>query len=171
MKRTSLLGFSTIVAVSLSCGGAGIDGRGPQVYQDAKEIVREAKQGITEISADELREKIENEEMFMLIDVREPDEYFENMIDGAFNVPRGILEFKMGDERYWDEQGMYVPEKTEELIIYSHRGNRGTLATETLITLGYENVKNLQGGWMVWEYGPDALEEEEEAPSSGGCGG
>ena len=77
----------------------------------------------------------------------------------------------MGDERYWDEQGMYVPEKTEELIIYSHRGNRGTLATETLITLGYENVKNLQGGWMVWEYGPDALEEEEEAPSSGGCGG
>jgi rhodanese-related sulfurtransferase len=170
MKRLSLLGLSMVVAVSLGCGGAGIDGRGPHVYEDAKEIVREAKQGITQISADELREKIENEEMFMLIDVRETDEYYEEMIDGAFNVPRGILEFKIGDERYWDEQGMYVPEKDEELIIYSEKGKRGALATQTLITLGYENVKNLEGGWIVWEYGPDALEEEEEAPVSSGCG-
>lgn len=162
---TILAGF----AFAMACGGAGIDGRGPQVYEDAKQIVAEAKRGIDQISADELRAKIENEEMFMLIDVREPYEFDENTIDGAFNVPRGLLEFKIGDEKFWDEQGMYVPEKTEELILFCNKGNRGSLATEALVKLGYENVKNLEGGWLVWEFGPDALEEEEE-PEEGGCG-
>ena len=154
----------------IGCGGAGIDGTAPRTYADAKAMVAEAKHGIVAISADELRVKLENEEMFILIDVREADEYDEACIDGAFQLPRGKLEFDIANQRFWDEQGMYVPEKNEEIILYSHKGRRGALATETLVKLGYGNVKNLTGGWVVWEFGPEALEEEEEVPEEGGCG-
>ena len=125
MKRLISFCLVAVAACAIGCGGAGIDGRAPRVYDSVKPLVMEAKQGITQISADELRQKIDNEEMFVLIDVREPYEFDENMIDGAFNVPRGVLEFKIDNEAFWDEQGMYVPEKTEELILYCKKGDRG----------------------------------------------
>jgi len=42
---------------------------------------------------------------------------------------------------------------------------------ETLVKLGYSNVKHLYGGWVVWEEGPEALEVEEEVVEESGCGG
>jgi rhodanese-related sulfurtransferase len=45
------------------------------------------------------------------------------------------------------------------------------LAAETLVKLGYTNVRHLYGGWVVWEGGPEALDVEEEVVEEGGCGG
>jgi rhodanese-related sulfurtransferase len=160
----ALIGF-------IHCGGAGIDGTAPRVYENAKKMVAEARAGITEISVEALKISIENEEEFILIDVREADEFDEGSIPGAFNLPRGLLEFKIASESFWDGQGMYVPEKNEEMILYCKKGGRGALATEALVKLGYKKVRNVAGGWVVWEYGPEALEEEEEKPEEGGCGG
>lgn len=170
MRET--LGVLPLAALALlvGCGGAGIDGTAPRVYGNAKEMVAEAKVGISEISVDGLKVKMENEEEFFLIDVREPDEYYEGSIGGAFLLPRGLLEFQIGDEGFWDSEGMYAPGKDEEIVIYSAKGRRGALATEALVKLGYSNVRNLVGGWIVWEYGPEALEEEEEKPEESGCG-
>ena len=166
LLTSSLAGVLTL----LGCGGAGIDGRAPHTYPSVSAMVAEAKMGVTAISVDELKAMIEAEESFLLIDVREPEEVDEGTIDGAFNLPRGRLEFAIASERFWDDEGMYVPEKGEELILFSGKGKRGVLAAEALLKLGYENVRNVTGGWAVWEYGPDALEEEEEAPASEGCG-
>ncbi len=171
MKKPIIALLVATVAAFAGCGGAGIDGTPPRVYEDGNAMVAEALKGISETSADELRAKIENEEMFVLIDVREPDDYWEECIDGAINIPRGLLEFKIRDKRFWDDEGMYVPEKDEEIIVYSGKGKRGVLATQALVMLGYENVKNLCGGWVVWKFGPDALDAVEEAPEEGGCGG
>ena len=161
---------ASLLVLLVGCGGAGIDGAAPRVYGGADEMVAEARLGIPGISADELRTKIENEDPFFLIDVREWDEADSGAIDGSFLLPRGVLEFRIGDEDYWDSEGMFVPEKGEEIIVYSNRGNRGALAAEALTKLGYDNVKNLTGGWVVWAYGPDALEIEEAKPEEGGCG-
>jgi sulfur dioxygenase len=159
-----------LLAVVAGCGGAGINGTAPKVYESAEDLVAEARLGIPEISADELRTMLDSGDEFFLIDVREPEEADTGAIDGSFLLPRGLLEFKIGDEDYWDTQGMFAPEKDEEIIIYSNRGYRGALATEALIKLGYPNVKNLTGGWIVWQYGPDALAVEEPKRESGGCG-
>jgi rhodanese-related sulfurtransferase len=105
-----------------------------------------------------------------LIDVRESNEFEDGNIPGSFNVPRGILEFKIANEDYWDQLGMYVPEKDEEIIIYCKKGGRGALSTEALTKLGYRNCKNLTGGWIGWSKGPEAVEEEEEKKEEGGCG-
>ncbi len=154
----------------VGCGGAGIDGTAPHVYEDAKEMVREAKAGITEISIEDFRTKMDGDDPFILIDVREPGEYDESNIPGSISIPRGVLEFKIANEKFWDDEGMYVPEKDEEIIVYCKKGELGALAAETLVILGYTNVKSLAGGWVVWEYGPEALEEEEEEVEEAGCG-
>lgn len=171
MKSLIMILIAAAAMLLAGCGGAGIDGTPPRTFENGEAMVAQALKGVSEITAEELRAKIENEEMILVIDVREPDDYWEECIDGAFNVPRGILEFSIGNERFWDDEGMYVPEKSEEIIVYSGKGKRGVLAAETLIMLGYENVKSLYGGWAVWKFGPDALEAVEAAEESGGCGG
>ena len=61
-----------------------------------------------------------------------------------------------------------MPSKDEEIVVYCKKGGRATLVAQTLMHLGYKNVKSLQGGYRIW-LDPDA--PLEEAPkSSGGCG-
>jgi len=170
MMMYKSIALATLILFFVACGGAGIDGTPPREYESGKQMAAMAKLGITEITPEELNEKLDSEEMFLLIDVREMDEYDEETIDGSFHLPRGQIEFKIDNERFWDDQAMYVPEKDEEIIVFCSNGRRGALATETLASLGYANVKNLAGGFLVWKYGPDAVEEEESVPESGGCG-
>jgi phage shock protein E len=42
-------------------------------------------------------------------------------------------------------------DKTVELLLYCRSGRMSTLSAETLVKLGYTNVKNLVGGMNAWE--------------------
>lgn len=42
-------------------------------------------------------------------------------------------------------------DKTVELLLYFRSGRMSTLSAETLVKLGYRNVKNLVGGLNAWE--------------------
>ena len=145
----------TAIAIATSmlligCGGAGL-------------------KGANEIAIDELKIIIENEEEFILLDVREPDEFDEGNIDFSFNLPRGKIETNIDDKRYWDSQAWDVPGKDALIILYSQKHKLSTLATESLIKLGYTNVKTLYGGYTLW-LDPDA-DLEAEVVETGGCGG
>jgi len=87
---------------------------------------------------------------FVIIDIREASEYATGYIPGAVSIPRGTIEFKIGKEDIWDEAGMYIPAKTDSLILYCRTGNRSVLAARSLQELGYQNVVSLQGGWEEW---------------------
>ena len=170
MKTPMIALIAALAAGLLGCSGAGVDGNPPHLYPDGNAMVAEALSGISEISAEDLRAKLEDEELFLLIDLRDSEDYWEECIDGAFNVPRGVLEFRIDDKRFWDDEGMYVPERDEEIIVYCENGKAGALAAQTLMMLGYRNVCNLHGGWVVWKFGPEALDAVEAAPETGGCG-
>ena len=141
---------TAMMFIFIGCSGLGIEGN----YQ---------------ITRDELKAKIDNEEEFTLIDVREPDEFDEGSIDLAFNLPLGRLQTDIGSKRYWDEQAWDVPSKDAEIIVYSQKGKLGMLAAQILVRMEYTNVKNLYGGYMLW-LDPNANIEEEEH-GGGGCGG
>jgi len=149
MKK-SLMGlwFTIALLFFIGCGGEGDKKSAPVVFKDAQVMVADAKTRITEISVEELRAKIDKEEDFILLDVREPDEFEEGHIPGAINIPRGLLEFRIANTEFG---GMDAPDKGKELIIYCKMGGRSALATESLLKLGYKNSKNLAGGWEVWE--------------------
>ncbi len=148
------------------------------IYENGKEMAADAKTVIDEISVDELKIKMESDEPFHLIDVRLPaefkngyinDDYKYNMYLEPVNLPRGILEFQIANKDFWKDYYEDVPDKdSTEIIIYCKGGARGILATETLLKLGYKNVKNLEGGWKAWNPNQDDSIKKEEVS---GCGG
>ncbi len=138
------------------------------IYEDGKELASVVKSEINEISVDTLKSMIDNGEEFLLLDIRQPAEYEAGNIPGSFSIPRGELEFFILDEYYWEEQFMYTPLKTDKIIVYCKSGARGTLAAKALKKLGFENVSNLQEGWIGFAgENPTVIKQ----PESGGCGG
>jgi rhodanese-related sulfurtransferase len=83
----------------------------------------------------------------VLLDVREPVEW-EHHIEGAVQVPRGLLEFAADptSQRHKPEL-----DPTRRVIVYCRSGVRAVLAGVTLKTLGYEDVVNLDGGITAWK--------------------
>jgi rhodanese-related sulfurtransferase len=82
----------------------------------------------------------------IIIDVREPVEW-ERHIDGALQVPRGLLEFVVDPA-----SPRYNPELKPDrrVILYCASGARAALAAFTLKNMGYQNVANLDGGLKAW---------------------
>ena len=82
----------------------------------------------------------------IVIDVREPVEW-ERHIEGALQVPRGLLEFVVdpASPRYNPEL-----EPNRRVIVYCASGARAALAAFTLKNMGYENVANMDGGFKGW---------------------
>ncbi|HRZ96077.1 MAG TPA: rhodanese-like domain-containing protein [Paludibacter sp.] len=148
-----------IIFIAASCRG---------IYEDATEMAADYKSVVKSVSVADLKAKTEKGESYVLIDVRQSDEYMTENIPGSVSIPRGILEFKIGFEEFWTTQYMYPPEKNTEIIVYCKAGSRGVLAAISLMQLGYTNVKNLEGGYDAFNPNQDP---NAKPKSSGGCGG
>lgn len=140
----SLLIIGFLSFVFISCGEK-------ETFSDSDALVAKAMETTTGISSEELKTKMDSAEYFTLVDVREPHEHNAGYIPGSVNIPRGTLEFTIGKESYWDEQFMYMPEKSEMIIVYCKKGKRSILAAESLQKLGYQNILYLDSGWKGWE--------------------
>ncbi|MBK9290184.1 MAG: rhodanese-like domain-containing protein [Bacteroidetes bacterium] len=148
-------------------------------FKSADEMVARATKVVKLMTPQQLHDMMEaGEETYILIDVRQEKEHYYGYIPGSIVLPRGSLEFNIADPEFWENEGMYLPEKTDKIIVYCKKGQRGILAAETLGKLGYKNVYALEGGWKNWELTyPDLIEKDldklgghSSAPaSSGGC--
>ncbi len=104
------------------------------------ELVVEAKAQIKEIGTAEAQQQLGKR---VIIDVREYDEYVASHLPGAINIPRGVLEFKIG----------MVPEcadKNGAFLIYCRTSGRAALSAVQLQKIGYSNVVSMNGGFEVW---------------------
>ncbi len=149
MKNIKIYLLSLAVLLSLfSCTG---------IYEDGHELAQDKTENISQISVEDLKAKIKNNDDFLLIDVRQLKESEKEQIEDAILIPRGIIEFEIADEDFWKEQSMSSPIKeSTEIIIYCKSGARGILTAETLMQLGYKNVKNLEGGYVAFNEKPEA---------------
>ena len=149
-----------IVLLTSSCKG---------IYEDATEMAADYKSEIKSISVAELQAKTDKGESYLLIDVRQPDEYLTENIPGSVSIPRGLLEFNIGSEEFWSTQYMYPPEKDSDIIVYCKAGSRAILSAVSLMQLGYTNVKNLEGGYDA--FNPNQDPNATPKASAAGCGG
>jgi rhodanese-related sulfurtransferase len=104
------------------------------------DLVIEAKAQIKEVSTGEALGLLGKR---VIIDVREYDEYAAGHLPGAINIPRGILEFKIG----------MVPEcanKDGAFLIYCRTSGRAALSAVQLQRIGYSNVISMGGGFEAW---------------------
>ena len=151
MKK--LVFLATIVGLIYGCQKA-------ETFSSVDEMVEQAGKEVKTITVEELKTKIDSFEMFNLIDVREPSEHNHGYIPGSVNIPRGLLEFNIASESFWESTGFYFPAKDEQFVIYCKKGSRSILAAETLKKLHYNNVVFIEGGWKNWELKYPLLQEK-----------
>ncbi len=128
------------------------------VYESVDQMVAAAKEVITEITPENFKNTYTRDDIF-IIDVRTVAENQSGAVPGAVNIPRGMLEFRIGLTEVWEAAGKNPPQKTDPIFVYCSTGGRGSLSAKALMQLGYTNVQSLQGGWNAWsELYPDIKE-------------
>lgn len=109
--------------------------------KNAHDLVEQARTGIQEISMSEAESAIQAADV--LIDVREPDEFREGHIEGALNIPRGVLEFKLSGAPELSARDLHI-------VLYCKTSGRAALAAASLQEMGYLSVKSIAGGFDAW---------------------
>ena len=92
------------------------------------------------VSSEALKNLLNGDSQYALIDVREAGEYNSSHIPGSSLIPRRELEFQMPAA---------VPFKGAKIVLYDD-GRRAESAAATLERLGYTDVAVLKGGINLW---------------------
>ena len=91
-------------------------------------------------------------------------------IPGSVNIPRGVLEFKIAKDQFWEDQFLYPPLKEETIILICKKGHRSILAVDACEKMGFQNIKVLEGGFKKWEL-TYPLEQDKIIEENHGGGG
>ena len=91
-----------------------------------------------EISVEQLKEKLDKKENFVLLDVREPHEYEIAKIAGSKLIPLGDLPQRVGEL-----------DKAAKLVVHCKMGGRSARAVALLRAQGFD-ATNVAGGINAW---------------------
>jgi rhodanese-related sulfurtransferase len=106
----------------------------------AMDLVAEAKSRITEIEPATAHAEMSTA---LLLDVRESAEFEAGCLPGAINIPRGVLEFKIGEHPQ-------LSQRDRDILIYCKTSGRAALAALNLQRIGYTAVRSIHGGFDAW---------------------
>lgn len=104
------------------------------IYKIQRRLVRSCGKNINYETMNEMISKNKN---IIIIDVRTEDEYMDNHINGAVNIPLQDIKEKISS---------IVKNKDDVVIVYCEYGERSSKACNKLEKMGYVNVYNLDGG-------------------------
>lgn len=96
---------------------------------------------IKQMSAEDLKIKLDNGEDVVFIDCREQDEFDAGHIPMAQLIPLSVFE---------KESEKLLKNKDAEIIIGCRSGRRSQQACEILEKKGFNNLTNLSGGILEW---------------------
>ncbi|QDT29310.1 rhodanese-like domain-containing protein [Gimesia panareensis] len=94
-----------------------------------------------EIDCKSVKEKLDTNHSFLLLDCREQNEYDHVHIDESRLLPMSEIQERVGE---LDEH------RAEEIVVYCHHGMRSLQVTTWLAQNGFTNVKSMQGGIDAW---------------------
>lgn len=96
-----------------------------------------------QITTDEAKDMMDTQSDYLILDVREADEYESGHIPGAVLFPVGSIDQESAEQ--------LIPDKDTLLLVYCRSGNRSKTAASTLAELGYTQVYEF-GGINDWSY-------------------
>jgi rhodanese-related sulfurtransferase len=105
-------------------------------------IVESVKPNIRECTVKDIHDRMLRGDKFLLLDVREENEFRAGHLPGAQWLGKGIIERDI-------ESG--VPDPATELVLYCGGGFRSALAADNLQKMGYTNVISMDGGFRGWK--------------------
>jgi rhodanese-related sulfurtransferase len=104
-------------------------------------IVNDAKSRVKETTVDEVKQKLDRGDKFLLVDVREESEFAKDHLPGAIHLGKGVIERDVETR---------VPDMKTPMILYCGGGFRSALAADNLQKMGYTNVLSMDGGVREW---------------------
>ena len=110
-------------------------------------IVNDAKSRVKETTVDEVKQRLDDEETFLLVDVREESEFAKDHLPGAIHVTGATHLGKGVIERDIETR---VPYLNTYMVRYCGGGFRSALAADNLQKMGYTNVISMDGGVREW---------------------
>ncbi|TWA68882.1 rhodanese-related sulfurtransferase [Azospirillum brasilense] len=113
-----------------------------------KELLAEANARIQTITPQEAL-SLHGDPDVVFVDIRDPRELTrDGMIPGAFPATRGMLEFWVDPDSPYHKP---VFASGKRFVFYCASGWRSALATDTVQSMGLENVCHLEGGFKGWK--------------------
>ena len=104
-------------------------------------LVNESKARVKETNVADVKRRIDGGEKFLLVDVREDNEWLSGHVPSAVHMGRGIIERDIETS---------VPDANTKIILYCGGGFRSALVADNLQKMGYTNVESMDGGWKGW---------------------
>jgi len=106
--------------------------------ESASEAQKAVKNGIPQLSAKDLKRRMDAGESLFILDVREPFEYQIANIGGKL-IPQNEVPQRLAEI-----------DRNREIIVQCKSGGRSQRIAEFLKQSGYPNVANLAGGILAW---------------------
>jgi len=103
--------------------------------------IMEFETAVAEISATELKKRLDTGEDIVLLDVREPHELAICKLASAVHIPLGSLLDRLDEMKSCQEK---------EIVVFCRSGKRSERAAQFMQEKGYRKVKNLAGGILAW---------------------
>ncbi len=134
----AILILSVAIIPTVQADVAGIKG--------GKQLQAEVSKHVKNISTVELKKLLADDPEVALIDIRLPSEI--KSMGGAIkaqqnvNIPRGWLEWRVTN---------VALDKDTPIVVYCGANVRSPLAADTLMKMGYTNVKNYADGYIGWK--------------------
>ena len=112
-------------------------------------LINDCLPDVEELFPWDLDEQIQEKKDMLLLDVRETYEFDVMHIEGAVNVPRGILE-SATEWDYEETEPELVRARDSYVVVTCRSGSRSLLAAKTLKIMGFNHVVNLKTGLRGW---------------------
>jgi adenylyltransferase/sulfurtransferase len=94
--------------------------------------------GIPQISAQQLKQRLDAGDDLFVLDVREPHEFQAANLGGTL-IPMNEIPQRLGEI-----------DRNREIVVHCHAGVRSQRVAEFLQQAGYTRVSNLAGGILAW---------------------
>lgn len=111
------------------------------------DFIQQAKSQIHEI--DVLNVKSLMNEGYSVLDVREPAEFILGTIEGALNIPRGILE--VAADRQYAGRREELMDRDKKWLLFCASSGRSAMAAAVMQQMGFKNIRNINGGITAWK--------------------
>ena len=109
------------------------------LYAGNTEFKKSQKEGVTEITAAQLHQMMENKKSFTLVNVHIP--YAGEIPKTDLLIPYNKIMEHLNE----------LPAKDKKIVLYCRSDRMSTIAAEELADEEYSNIYNLKGGMNAWK--------------------
>ncbi|MCC9602698.1 rhodanese [Stieleria sp. JC731] len=94
-----------------------------------------------EIDVQTVQDLRQSDEEFLLLDVRQPEEYSVAKIEGSVLIPMGEILERISE---------LESHKDSRIVVQCHHGGRSMQVTQALRSRGFDKTQNMAGGIDAW---------------------